>query len=88
MELRGEESLTRIKECYGDINGLCARLRTSPVEGKCIQKLCLSVQFVHTQTNTKTTRQTQHHSTRNGNLKLKFSATAGSVMFSQSPSSV
>ncbi|TKS73820.1 Plasma membrane calcium-transporting ATPase 1 [Collichthys lucidus] len=33
MELRGAESLTRIQECYGDVNGLCARLRTSPVEG-------------------------------------------------------
>ncbi|XP_029288897.1 plasma membrane calcium-transporting ATPase 4 isoform X2 [Cottoperca gobio] len=33
MELRGEESLTRIKESYGDVNGLCSRLRTSPVEG-------------------------------------------------------
>lgn len=34
MELRGAESLTRIQECYGDVSGLCARLRTSPVEGK------------------------------------------------------
>ncbi|XP_030280716.1 plasma membrane calcium-transporting ATPase 1-like [Sparus aurata] len=33
MELRGAESVTRIQECYGDVNGLCARLRTSPVEG-------------------------------------------------------
>ncbi|XP_008276216.1 plasma membrane calcium-transporting ATPase 1-like isoform X1 [Stegastes partitus] len=33
MELRGAEAITRIQECYGDINGLCARLRTSPVEG-------------------------------------------------------
>ncbi|XP_041794062.1 plasma membrane calcium-transporting ATPase 1-like [Chelmon rostratus] len=33
MELRGAESLTRIQECYGDVNGLCTRLRTSPVEG-------------------------------------------------------
>ncbi|TMS05504.1 Plasma membrane calcium-transporting ATPase 3 [Larimichthys crocea] len=33
MELRGAESLTRIQECYGDVHGLCARLRTSPVEG-------------------------------------------------------
>uniref|UniRef100_A0A8C4IB82 Calcium-transporting ATPase n=1 Tax=Dicentrarchus labrax TaxID=13489 RepID=A0A8C4IB82_DICLA len=33
MELRGAESLTKIQECYGDVNGLCARLRTSPVEG-------------------------------------------------------
>ncbi|XP_045892342.1 plasma membrane calcium-transporting ATPase 1-like [Micropterus dolomieu] len=33
MELRGAESLTRIQQSYGDVNGLCARLRTSPVEG-------------------------------------------------------
>ncbi|XP_035857036.1 plasma membrane calcium-transporting ATPase 1-like isoform X1 [Sander lucioperca] len=33
MELRGEESVTIIKEKYGDVNELCARLRTSPVEG-------------------------------------------------------
>ncbi|KAM3833828.1 plasma membrane calcium-transporting ATPase 1-like isoform 2-T2 [Diretmus argenteus] len=33
MELRGAEGVTRIQECYGDVHGLCARLRTSPVEG-------------------------------------------------------
>ncbi|KAM7003167.1 plasma membrane calcium-transporting ATPase 1-like isoform 1-T2 [Tautogolabrus adspersus] len=33
MELRGPESVTKIQECYGDVNGLCARLRTSPVDG-------------------------------------------------------
>ncbi|XP_078101891.1 plasma membrane calcium-transporting ATPase 1-like [Sander vitreus] len=33
MELRGEESVTSIKEKYGDVNELCARLRTSPVKG-------------------------------------------------------
>ncbi|KAM3610105.1 uncharacterized protein V6R79_025435 [Siganus canaliculatus] len=33
MELRGAEALTRIQECYGDVNGLCARLRTSHVDG-------------------------------------------------------
>lgn len=33
MELRGVESVTRIQERYGDVGGLCARLRTSPVEG-------------------------------------------------------
>uniref|UniRef100_A0AAQ6AG30 Calcium-transporting ATPase n=1 Tax=Amphiprion ocellaris TaxID=80972 RepID=A0AAQ6AG30_AMPOC len=33
MELRGAEAITRIQECYGDVNGLCGRLRTSPVEG-------------------------------------------------------
>lgn len=36
MELRGEEALTRIQERYADVNGLCARLRTSPVHGKCV----------------------------------------------------
>lgn len=50
MELRGEESLTRIKESYGDVNGLCARLRTSPVEGICVEILCFYVQFVFSQT--------------------------------------
>ncbi|KAK5867187.1 hypothetical protein PBY51_011701 [Eleginops maclovinus] len=33
MELRGEESCTKIKECYTDVNGLCSRLGTSPVNG-------------------------------------------------------
>ncbi|KAM4619483.1 plasma membrane calcium-transporting ATPase 4 isoform 1-T1 [Polymixia lowei] len=33
MELRGVEGLSRIQECYGDVNGLCTRLRTSPIEG-------------------------------------------------------
>nr|XP_019934237.1 PREDICTED: plasma membrane calcium-transporting ATPase 1-like isoform X4 [Paralichthys olivaceus] len=33
MELRGPEALTRIQKGYGDVNGLCSRLRTSPVEG-------------------------------------------------------
>ena len=40
MELRGAEALTRIQESYGDVNGLCARLRTSPIEGKYVQRLC------------------------------------------------
>ncbi|XP_041651722.1 plasma membrane calcium-transporting ATPase 1-like isoform X2 [Cheilinus undulatus] len=33
MELRGPEAVSKIHECYGDVQGLCARLRTSPVEG-------------------------------------------------------
>ena len=49
MELRGAEALTRIQECYGDVNGLCARLRTSPVDGKYVQKLCMRVWFVSIQ---------------------------------------
>uniref|UniRef100_A0A4W6FHN1 Calcium-transporting ATPase n=1 Tax=Lates calcarifer TaxID=8187 RepID=A0A4W6FHN1_LATCA len=33
MELRGPDGLTKIQKTYGDVNGLCARLRTSPVDG-------------------------------------------------------
>ncbi|XP_074533206.1 plasma membrane calcium-transporting ATPase 1-like [Halichoeres trimaculatus] len=33
MEQRGPEAVTKIQELYGDVNGLCARLRTSPVDG-------------------------------------------------------
>ncbi|CAK6949845.1 plasma membrane calcium-transporting ATPase 1-like [Scomber scombrus] len=33
MQLRGEEALSRIHESYGDVNRLCAKLRTSPVGG-------------------------------------------------------
>ncbi|XP_036068110.1 plasma membrane calcium-transporting ATPase 1 isoform X2 [Oryzias melastigma] len=33
MELRGVEAISRIQESYGDVNGLCLKLRTSPVEG-------------------------------------------------------
>uniref|UniRef100_A0A667Z9I3 Calcium-transporting ATPase n=1 Tax=Myripristis murdjan TaxID=586833 RepID=A0A667Z9I3_9TELE len=33
MELQGLEGVARIQESYGDVNGLCARLRTSPVDG-------------------------------------------------------
>ncbi len=50
MELRGAEALTRIQECYGDVNGLCARLKTSAVMGKYVQKLWFCVQFVSAQT--------------------------------------
>ncbi|KAL7885587.1 hypothetical protein AOLI_G00058820 [Acnodon oligacanthus] len=33
MELRGPEGLQRIQECYGDVQGLCSRLKSSPTEG-------------------------------------------------------
>uniref|UniRef100_A0A673YC64 Calcium-transporting ATPase n=1 Tax=Salmo trutta TaxID=8032 RepID=A0A673YC64_SALTR len=33
MELRGPEGIARIQECYGDVEGLCTRLRTSPING-------------------------------------------------------
>ncbi|XP_019360654.1 PREDICTED: plasma membrane calcium-transporting ATPase 2 isoform X4 [Gavialis gangeticus] len=33
MELRGTEAVVKIKETYGDTEGLCRRLKTSPIEG-------------------------------------------------------
>ncbi|XP_061571233.1 plasma membrane calcium-transporting ATPase 1 isoform X2 [Cololabis saira] len=33
MELRGAEALTKIGESYGDVQGLCNRLKTSPIDG-------------------------------------------------------
>ncbi|XP_073420408.1 plasma membrane calcium-transporting ATPase 2 isoform X3 [Dendrobates tinctorius] len=33
MELQSTESVVKIKECYGDSDGLCRRLKTSPTEG-------------------------------------------------------
>ncbi|XP_069592053.1 plasma membrane calcium-transporting ATPase 2 isoform X3 [Ranitomeya imitator] len=33
MELRSTEAVVKIKECYGDSDGLCKRLKTSPTEG-------------------------------------------------------
>ncbi|XP_073724821.1 plasma membrane calcium-transporting ATPase 4 [Misgurnus anguillicaudatus] len=33
MELRGTDGLQRIQECYGDVQGLCSRLKSSPTEG-------------------------------------------------------
>uniref|UniRef100_A0A674MAP3 Calcium-transporting ATPase n=1 Tax=Takifugu rubripes TaxID=31033 RepID=A0A674MAP3_TAKRU len=33
MELRGTEALSKIGETYGDVQGLCSRLKTSPIEG-------------------------------------------------------
>lgn len=37
MELRGAEALQKIQEAYGDVSGLCRRLKTSPTEGKFIR---------------------------------------------------
>lgn len=34
MELRGAEALSKIGETYEDTQGLCNRLKTSPVDGK------------------------------------------------------
>ncbi|XP_043933326.1 plasma membrane calcium-transporting ATPase 2 isoform X2 [Protopterus annectens] len=33
MELRGSEAVIKIQECYGDTEGLCKRLKTSPTDG-------------------------------------------------------
>uniref|UniRef100_A0A8C7GD52 Calcium-transporting ATPase n=1 Tax=Oncorhynchus kisutch TaxID=8019 RepID=A0A8C7GD52_ONCKI len=33
MELRGSEAVVKIQEEYGDMDGLCQRLKTSPTEG-------------------------------------------------------
>ncbi|XP_068818837.1 plasma membrane calcium-transporting ATPase 3 isoform X13 [Capricornis sumatraensis] len=33
MELRGAEALQKVQEAYGDVGGLCRRLKTSPTEG-------------------------------------------------------
>lgn len=34
MELRGTEAVVKIKETYGETEGLCRHLKTSPTEGK------------------------------------------------------
>lgn len=34
MELRSGEAVSKIAECYGDVQGICRRLKTSPIEGK------------------------------------------------------
>lgn len=34
MELRGTEAISKIGETYQDIQGLCSRLKTSPIDGK------------------------------------------------------
>lgn len=33
MELRGPEAVNKISERYGDVQGICRRLKTSPIEG-------------------------------------------------------
>ncbi|KAM3858762.1 plasma membrane calcium-transporting ATPase 1 isoform 2-T2 [Diretmus argenteus] len=33
MELRGAEAITKIGASYGDVQGLCSRLKTSPIDG-------------------------------------------------------
>ncbi|XP_061912017.1 plasma membrane calcium-transporting ATPase 1-like isoform X4 [Entelurus aequoreus] len=33
MELRSSEAVNKIRESYGDVQGICRRLKTSPIEG-------------------------------------------------------
>ncbi|XP_042590158.1 plasma membrane calcium-transporting ATPase 3-like isoform X4 [Cyprinus carpio] len=33
MELRSGEAVSKIAECYGDVQAICRRLKTSPIEG-------------------------------------------------------
>lgn len=48
MELRGAEALQKIQEAYGDVSGLCRRLKTSPTEGKSLWlgRVCLTPQAI------------------------------------------
>ncbi|NXW33632.1 AT2B1 ATPase, partial [Phaetusa simplex] len=41
MELRATDALHKIQECYGDVHGICTKLKTSPNEGKSILTLLL-----------------------------------------------
>lgn len=34
MELRSTEAVNKIRDTYGDVQGICRRLKTSPIEGK------------------------------------------------------
>lgn len=34
MELRSTEAVNKIRDTYGDVQGICCRLKTSPIEGK------------------------------------------------------
>lgn len=34
MELRSAEAVSKIQDTYGDVQGICRRLKTSPIEGK------------------------------------------------------
>lgn len=42
MELRGAEALSKIGESYEDIQGLCNRLKTSPIDGRVMFVVVLS----------------------------------------------
>lgn len=46
MELRGAEALSKIGESYEDTQGLCGRLKTSPVEGSVHLHMSFLVCFI------------------------------------------
>lgn len=45
MELRAADALHKIQECYGDVHGICTKLKTSPNEGKSILTLIEEAPF-------------------------------------------
>jgi len=55
MELRSGEAVSKIQEVHGDVQGICRRLKTSPIEGEtpptrqvCV---CVCVCVCHNNTN-------------------------------------
>lgn len=36
MELRSAEAVNKIQDTYGDVQGICRRLKTSPIEGRMV----------------------------------------------------
>lgn len=49
MELRGAEALHKLQESYGDVQGLCNRLKSSPIEGLyvlCVQVIETAVRYM------------------------------------------
>lgn len=36
MELRSAEAVNKIQDTYGDVQGICRRLKTSPIEGRSV----------------------------------------------------
>lgn len=39
MELRSAEAVNKIQDMYGDVQSICRRLKTSPIEGKTHHKM-------------------------------------------------
>lgn len=40
MELRSAEAVNKIQDTYGDVQGICRRLKTSPIEGRMAPPRC------------------------------------------------